>query len=227
MGCHEEDSMRMTPIGPQGIRGRIEEIKARIEQLSEKEETPFEPDPQPKPRPLALSEGGSLPARLRGAFVKNPALATLAGNEPLNPMAGGLGLSAALPKGREVWLSAVQSAAEKNGIDPLLFEELVAQESGFNPLARSKAGAMGLTQLMPETAKMLGVSDPWNPQENLDGGARYLSQMLKEFDGSEPLALAAYNAGPGRVRRSGGVPGIAETENYVKSIIGKVEARRS
>lgn len=219
--------MRLTPIGPDGIKGRIAEIKAKLERLSPRDEAPFEPAPQPRPSALLASDGGSIPAAMRGAFVKNPILAKLAGNEPLNPMVGDLGLSAVVPKGREAWLSAIQSAAQKNGVDPVLFEELVAQESAFNPLARSKAGAMGLTQLMPETARMLGVSDPWNPQENLDGGARYLSQMLREFDGSESLALAAYNSGPGRVRRSGGVPAIAETENYVRSITAKVEARRS
>lgn len=219
--------MRMTPVGPEGIKGRIAEIKAKIERLSQQEEVPFEPAPQPKPSPLQASGSRGIPAALQGALVKNPVMANLAGNQPLNPLAGGLGLSAALPKGREAWLSAIQSAAEKNGIDPVLFEELVAQESAFNPLARSQAGAMGLTQLMPETARMLGVSDPWNPEQNLNGGARYLSQMLKEFGGSESLALAAYNAGPGRVRRSGGVPSIPETEGYVKSITTKVEARRS
>lgn len=227
MGRDEENRMRMTPIGPDGIKGRIAEIKAKIESLSQEEEASFEPAPQPKPSPLLASGSRGVPAAMQGALVKNPILAKLAGNEPLNPLSGGLGLAAAVPRGREAWLSAIQSAAEKNGVDPVLFEELVAQESAFNPLARSKAGAMGLTQLMPETARMLGVSDPWNPQENLDGGARYLSQMLKEFDGSESLALAAYNAGPGRVRRSGGVPGIPETESYVKTITAKVEARRS
>lgn len=227
MGRDEENRMRMAPIGPDGIKGRIAEIKAKIESLSPNDEAPFEPAPQPKPSALLASSSRGIPAALQGALVKNPILAKLAGNEPLNPLAGGLGLSAAVPRGREAWLSAIQSAAEKNGLDPVLFEELVAQESAFNPLARSKAGAMGLTQLMPETAKMLGVSDPWNPEENLNGGARYLAQMLKEFDGSESLALAAYNAGPGRVRRTGGIPPIAETENYVKSITAKVESRRS
>ncbi|MGP6086043.1 lytic transglycosylase domain-containing protein [Antarctobacter jejuensis] len=109
-------------------------------------------------------------------------------------------------------------AARKHGIPEDLFLRLVMQESRFNPKAKSHKGAIGLAQLMPGTAKLLGV-DPHDPKQNLEGGARYLKQQFKAF-GSWRLALAAYNAGPGAVKKHGGVPPYRETRNYVKKIWG-------
>lgn len=114
------------------------------------------------------------------------------------------------------WRATARRIAEEEGVHPDLFEKLVGAESSFNPAARSKAGAIGLAQLMPGTAGDLGV-DPNDPEQNLRGGARYLKQMQDKFR-STPMALAAYNAGPGRVSRAGGVPNIAETEAYVAKI---------
>lgn len=114
---------------------------------------------------------------------------------------------------------AARDAARKYGIDPEMFLRLIQQESSFNPSAVSPKGAIGLGQLMPATAKELGV-DPTDPMQNLEGAAKYLSQQLKRF-GSPELALAAYNAGPTRVARLGRVPNIAETQNYVKTILGE------
>ena len=107
--------------------------------------------------------------------------------------------------------------AEKYDLPPPVFLSLVKHESSFNPQARSPAGAFGLTQLMPATAKELGV-DPADPLQNLEGGARYLRQQLDQF-GSLPLALAAYNAGPGNVRKHGGIPPFKETQAYVKNVL--------
>jgi soluble lytic murein transglycosylase-like protein len=116
-------------------------------------------------------------------------------------------------------------AALRNGIDPGLFEALVEQESGFDPMARSRVGAMGLSQLMPDTARSLGVNNPFDPAENLDGGARYLSQMLDRF-GDPKLALAAYNAGPGAVEKFGNqVPPYQETQKYVDRIMSRLGSR--
>lgn len=109
--------------------------------------------------------------------------------------------------------------ARTYGVNEDIFLRLVEAESGWNPRAKSGAGAMGLVQLMPGTAQGLGVSNPYDPVQSLTGGARYLSQQLKRF-GSYDKALAAYNAGPGNVERYGGIPPFKETQNYVKKILG-------
>jgi soluble lytic murein transglycosylase-like protein len=118
----------------------------------------------------------------------------------------------------------IDAAAARHGIDPGLLRGLVRQESGFDPRAHSAAGAMGLTQLMPATAASLGVTDPYDPVQSLDGGARYLRQMLDRFGNDPAKALAAYNAGPGAVARFGGVPPYAETQHYVQNILGGATA---
>ena len=120
----------------------------------------------------------------------------------------------------------IDAAAASNGIDPALLKGLVSQESGFDPNARSGAGAVGLTQLMPGTAASLGVTNPLDPTQSLQGGAKYLRQQLDRFGGDEKLALAAYNAGPGAVAKFGGVPPYAETQNYVNSVLSKAASYR-
>ena len=115
-------------------------------------------------------------------------------------------------------IAAARSAARRHGVPEDLFLRLVQQESGWNPGARSHKGALGLAQLMPGTAARLGVN-PADPNQNLDGGARYLAQQYRTF-GSWPLALAAYNAGPGAVQKYGGIPPYRETQNYVRVIWG-------
>ena len=114
----------------------------------------------------------------------------------------------------------INDAAQRNGVDPALLKGLIRQESGFNPNARSGAGAVGLTQLMPSTAAGLGVGDPTDPAQAIEGGARYLRQQLDRFGGDPAKALAAYNAGPGAVERFGGVPPYAETQSYVQRVLG-------
>ena len=119
------------------------------------------------------------------------------------------------------YAKAMVEIARANDISPHLLEAVVWQESRWNPGAISRAGAIGLAQLMPGTARDLGV-DPRDPIQNLSGGARYLRQQLNRFDGNVEKALAAYNAGPGRVMTAGGIPSIPETQAYVRAIVARL-----
>ncbi|MTV27342.1 lytic transglycosylase domain-containing protein [Nitriliruptoraceae bacterium ZYF776] len=133
--------------------------------------------------------------------------------------------AAKLPPAGQRWAAEIEAAATANGVEPALLAALVNHESGFDPSARSHAGAIGLGQLMPGTAAGLGV-DPHDPTQNLDGAARYLKSQLDRF-GRVDLALAAYNAGPNRVAQAGGVPRIAETQAYVAKVTDTYERWRS
>ncbi|HYF26455.1 MAG TPA: lytic transglycosylase domain-containing protein [Baekduia sp.] len=132
---------------------------------------------------------------------------------PLQPPPAAAGADPRVPYG-----ALLAATARRHGVPVALFTALVWQESGFRPRARSRAGARGLTQLMPATARSLGVRRIYDPAQNLDGGARYLKQQLTRFR-SARLALAAYNAGPGAVKRFKGVPPYAETRQYVARIL--------
>jgi soluble lytic murein transglycosylase-like protein len=127
--------------------------------------------------------------------------------------------------GSSAYDALIEQAARKNGIEPALLHGLIQQESDFNPGAQSSAGASGLTQLMPATASSMGVTNPLDPEQSIEGGARYLSQLLSQFGGNTTEALAAYNAGPA-VSQFGGVPPYAETEGYVTKVMGYAESYR-
>jgi len=112
----------------------------------------------------------------------------------------------------------INVVSKQYGVNPGFVRAIIHAESAFNPLARSRKGAMGLMQLMPGTAKEMGVMDLTNPEQNIQGGVRYLAGLLKTFSGNETLAAAAYNAGPGAVARYGGIPPYEETQTYVKRV---------
>jgi soluble lytic murein transglycosylase-like protein len=115
----------------------------------------------------------------------------------------------------------IRAAAQKYGLAPPLLKAVMAAESNFDPAAVSDKGATGLMQLMPATAREMSVVDPRDPAQNIDGGARYLKALQERYDGDLEKVLAAYNAGPEAVRRSGGaIPDIAETQAYVRKVLG-------
>ncbi len=120
---------------------------------------------------------------------------------------------------KEQFKEYATKVASRYGVDDKLVHAVIQQESGFNSKAKSHVGAVGLMQLMPATAKEMGVSDVYNPKENIEGGVKYLSKMLKEFNGNKILALADYNAGPNAVKKYNAVPPYKETQNYVRTIL--------
>lgn len=182
-------------LGPEGVRRRMDELKAKIGE-------------NPKEEFSQQLKAANSP--LQGNITTKGSLA------PMNPFEQNVARSEGNLQ------DLITKAATKYGLDPKLFTALVKQESAFDPSARSKAGAMGLTQLMPGTARELGVQNPFDPEQSLDGGAKYLSKMLTRFNNDPRLALAAYNAGPGTVEKFGGIPPYTETQNYVRKIMAEV-----
>lgn len=159
----------------------------------------------------AAQQFASVMSSINGAERFKPA-------SPLSTQSGGRGLDSVSVR------PFVQEAATQHGVDPALIEAVIKQESSYNPSAESSCGAQGLMQLMPETAKELGVTNSLDPRENVLGGTKYLSQLLRRFDGNLTKTIAAYNAGPGAVERYGGVPPYAETQDYVQKVLNNYQA---
>lgn len=155
------------------------------------------------------------------SLIRKPVPGALAG-QPRRPKIIELDAYAGIPSyggSPGVYQDMARSAARKHNVPEDLFLRLVHQESQFSPRARSNKGAIGLAQLMPDTARVLGVN-PNDPKQNLEGGARYLSQQYRKF-GDWRLALAAYNAGPAAVEKYRGIPPYSETQQYVRKILGR------
>jgi soluble lytic murein transglycosylase-like protein len=112
----------------------------------------------------------------------------------------------------------IKAASRKHSLDPALVKAVIHAESLFDPLAVSPKGAMGLMQIDPVTARQLRIKDPFDPQKNIDGGVRYLRELLDAFEGDQKLALAAYNAGPGQVQKHNGVPPFKDTKKYIAQV---------
>ena len=183
--------MRPNLSGIVRIQGRIEEIERRIRPKKEL------PEPPKQER-----------------FVD-----VLEREEAKKPLPGAASAGVRIPEVAEGWEAHIPRLAAQYGIDESLVRAVIRMESGGKTDAVSHKGAMGLMQLMPGTAKMLGVDDPFDPVQNLEGGIKYLSQLSDKYNGDLTKTLAAYNAGPGRVDAYGGIPPFAETQKYVRSIL--------
>ena len=210
------------PIG--SISARIDAIQQRIDSITGDQ---------------AQSEAASAPANSQssGAFTQALAGASSVGGEnpPDAPSVSNFGMGEIGPDGSPVrpldpsqttgskvadYAPQIGAAAAKYGIDPKIVSAVMQAESGGNPNAVSRTGAQGLMQLMPSTARSVGVTNPFDPAENIDGGARQIASLLSEFGGDLDLALAGYNAGSGAVKRFGGIPPYPETQSYVRKIRG-------
>jgi hypothetical protein len=199
---------RLTLLGPEGAMRRAEELQRRVAQMNGESFS----------LPATVQTTGGSPIGLTGSLsgqIEN-------GFAPFNPFGQGEVTTTAPAALKQL----IAQAAREHGVDENLFDALIATESNYDTKARSRAGAMGLAQLMPDTAAGLGVTDAFDPVQNLYGGAKYLAQMLEKF-GDARLALAAYNAGPSRVINAGyQVPNIPETQKYVEKIMRLMEAKR-
>ncbi|HVP21249.1 MAG TPA: lytic transglycosylase domain-containing protein [Anaerolineaceae bacterium] len=130
----------------------------------------------------------------------------------------------AIPISNNKFADLINSTAVKYGVDPKLVNAVVKAESNYNPSAVSRAGALGLMQLMPGTARSLGVGNPMDPAQNIDGGVRFLKKLLTRYNGKVEFAVAAYNAGPGAVDQYQGIPPYSETQTYVRRVMGFIHS---
>ena len=166
------------------------------------------------PEPLAALQSAIDRARALGQPITPPVIRLNAPAETSAPVTGGS------------FDALLNQAAAKEGIDAALLKAVAEAESNLNPFATSSAGAKGVMQLMDGTARELGVTNPYDPAQNIAAGAKYLKQMLTRYGGDVTRALAAYNAGPGNVDEHDGVPPFAETQSYVQKVLGTFRETR-
>ncbi|MGJ4789218.1 lytic transglycosylase domain-containing protein [Leptospira koniambonensis] len=172
------------------IVSRMEEIQGITERFQPK---PPAPEGDPTPKKIESEFSQELDSKMKGIFSQE--------NDPT-------------PKDLS---SIIERESNKNHLDPNLVKSVIKAESNFKPNAVSSKGAIGLMQLMPGTADILGVENPFDPEENIAGGTKFLADMMKKF-GNSDMAIAAYNAGPGAVQKYDGIPPYKETKDYVKKV---------
>jgi len=198
-----------------------------------------EPAPRAQPPPTEVPKGlPPVSGSRRSALEKQKASVSLqrqairrqaetAGNW-MRPFEGAKYVDTACePIGDTIVAPLIAGASQAQNLKPEVLRAVIDEESGFHPCAVSSRGAEGLMQLMPDTAEQLGVRDPFDPRQNIEGGAKFLKELLDRYGGDLAKALAAYNAGPALVDEAGGVPDLLETQNYVQSILEKLGAGRS
>ncbi|MGI4790164.1 MAG: lytic transglycosylase domain-containing protein [Janthinobacterium lividum] len=201
------------------ITARISQIQQRIASLSQPDaQTPTAPEAPTFAKTLSAVQAGgptTLPSGPAGVAVPAASLGPL----PVLPVAPGASdvvpISTASSGDYE---TLIQKYAVQNNLEPSLVKAVIQTESGGNPRSVSSAGAMGLMQLMPDNVKEAGISDPFDPEQNIAAGTKQLSGLLTQYHGDVDLALAGYNAGPGNVRKYGGVPPFTETQNYIHRV---------
>ncbi len=206
--------------GIAAVQSRIQEIQARIASLQAKPLEPPKTPPNPKlSASLPITSSGLPTVNFVSPRPFDVALAEMTGRAHLRSTGASTG---SLPPQLD---ALIQKYALQNGLQPEVVRAVIQQESSGNPNSVSVVGAQGLMQLMPETARGLGVQNAFDPEQNIAGGTKYLAGLLKEFGNDLPKALAAYNAGPGAVRKAGGVPHFQETQNYVNRIMSSLNKR--
>jgi hypothetical protein len=188
------------PKGPEAIQQRVAELKSRlgIENPGEFQS--------------ALNQAEGMPSPIQGNIGSGP-IDLRGETPPFDPTSTG-----GMPRKVEIDL-LIDRVAREQGVDAKLIHAVVQAESSYNPYDISDTGAKGLMQLMPETAKEVGVRNPFDAYENLTGGTKYLKKMIDRYPGRLDLALAAYNAGPGYVDKAKGIPEFAETQRYVPKVL--------
>lgn len=205
------------PKGPAAVKERMEQLRSSLDRATGRDTGEFKAQldattPGGKPNPMSGSIGSGMAANL-GVNGSLPPVSP-AEFEMVEP-----------PKATKPQIQGlIAQVAREQSMDQRLLRAVVEAESDYNSHEVSSKGAMGLMQLMPDTAKEMGVKDVFDPYQNLTGGAKYLKKMIAQFDNNIELALAAYNAGPGNVQKAGGIPNIAETKKYVSKIMAKMNA---
>lgn len=199
----------------ESVRARVAEIEGRIAGLMERLDPPDEQFSAPSANSadgIATAAGGPLNGN-SGVMPFNVALAAQFGQIGIKPTASNPALTPQIE-------ALISKYSALNGLDPAVVRAVIRAESDGNRMEVSNKGAMGLMQLMPDELKAYGVRDPFDMEQNVMGGTRQLAEKLKLFNGDLHLALAAYNAGTGRVRQYGGIPPFPETQKYVDKIMG-------